>query len=103
VSATSNSRRRPDGQQRGTWRVIRIVSGQIVNIRTAVVYCSVQESEPMSKRGHNEGSIHLRDDGRWVAVVDLGYHEGKRKRKYLYGRTRREVAEKLKIALREQQ
>src|SRR5690242_12543358 len=54
-------------------------------------------------RGHNEGSIHKRKDGYWAAVIDLGVVNGKRKRKYFYGETRKEVAEKLKIALRDQQ
>ncbi|PDW00984.1 tyrosine-type recombinase/integrase [Candidatus Chloroploca asiatica] len=58
----------------------------------------------MSKRrGHGEGSIHQRSDGRWCALVDLGIINGTRKRKYLYGDTRKEVAEKLKVALRDQQ
>ena len=48
------------------------------------------------RRGHGEGSIHQRPDGRWCATIDLGIINGKRKRKYLYGTTRREVAEKLK-------
>ncbi|CCF85557.1 tyrosine-type recombinase/integrase [Nitrolancea hollandica] len=56
-----------------------------------------------SRRGHGEGSIYQRDDGRWCASVNLGYVDGKRKRKDIYGKTRKEVAEKLKIALREQQ
>lgn len=47
------------------------------------------------RRGHGEGSIHRRSDGRWVAVVDVGWQNGKRRRKYVYGRTRREVADKL--------
>src|SRR5438105_8737037 len=51
------------------------------------------------KRGHGEGSIYLRKDGRWTASITT---EG-RKRKYIYGRSRREVQEQLKIALREQQ
>lgn len=57
----------------------------------------------MSRRGHNEGSIYQRADGRWTASVDLGIQNGRRKRKYLYGKTRRDVAELLKIALRDQQ
>lgn len=57
----------------------------------------------MARRGPNEGSIHQRNDGYWAATVDLGFVNGKRKRKYFYGKTRREVAEKLKVALREQQ
>ncbi len=55
------------------------------------------------KRGQNEGSIHKRHDGRWVAVVSLGYRNGNRERKYLYGKTRREVQEKLTKTLRDQQ
>jgi integrase len=57
-----------------------------------------------TRRGHGEGSIYYREsDGKWCSVVDLGYVNGKRKRKVLYGKTRKEVAEKLKIVLREQQ
>jgi len=44
------------------------------------------------KRGQNEGSIVKRADGRWCAVLNLGYMDGKRKRKYYYGKTRAEVA-----------
>ncbi|HVB60105.1 MAG TPA: tyrosine-type recombinase/integrase [Ktedonobacteraceae bacterium] len=51
------------------------------------------------RRGHGEGSIYQRKDGRWVAGITLEYG----KRKYFYGDTRREVQEKLKVALREQQ
>ncbi len=53
----------------------------------------------MARRGHGEGSIYQRKDGRWVASITLE----NRKRKYFYGDTRREVQEQLKIALREQQ
>ena len=57
-----------------------------------------------TRRGHGEGSIYQRkSDGKWVSSVDLGYVDGKRKRKTIYGKTRREVAEKLKVALRDQQ
>ncbi len=56
------------------------------------------------RRGHGEGSIYQREsDGKWCAVVDLGYINGTRKRKVIYGDTRKEVAEKLKVVLREQQ
>ena len=57
----------------------------------------------MSKRGQNEGSIYKRNDRRWVAVVSLGYKGGKRFRKSFYGKTRREVQEKLTAALRSHQ
>lgn len=57
----------------------------------------------MPRRGRNEGSIYRRKDGRWAAVVDLGWENGKRKRKTFYGKTRQDIARKLVAALREQQ
>lgn len=58
----------------------------------------------MNRRGHGEGSIFRRKDGLWCGLVDLGRTAlGKRNRKAFYGKTRREVQEKLKIALRAQQ
>jgi integrase len=53
----------------------------------------------MARRGHAEGSIYLRKDGRWAASISLGG----RKRKTIYGKTRKEVQEQLKAALHEQQ
>ncbi len=53
----------------------------------------------MTRRGHGEGSIYQRSDGRWVASISL---EGG-KRKTFYGKTRKEVQEQLKTALYEQQ
>ena len=54
----------------------------------------------MARRGHGEGSIYQRKDGRWVASITL---EGLgRKRKMFYGKTRKEVQEKLRVALNEQ-
>jgi integrase len=53
----------------------------------------------MAKRGQNEGSIFQRKDGRWVAVVNLGWVAGKRTRKSYYGSTRKEVQEQLTKAL----
>jgi integrase len=55
-----------------------------------------------TRRGHGEGSIHRRRDGRWAATVDLGWVGGKRRRKFLYGTTRREVVEKLADAVQAQ-
>ena len=57
----------------------------------------------MSRRGHGEGSIFERKDGRWVAIVDYGYRNGKRHRKSIYGATRKEVSDELKRTLRGQQ
>jgi integrase len=57
-----------------------------------------------SRRGHGEGSIYQRkSDGRWIAAVDCGVVNGQRKRKTLSGKTRREVAEKLKALVHDQQ
>ncbi len=53
----------------------------------------------MARRGHGEGSIYQRKDGRWAAAITLE----NRKRRTFYGETRREVQEKLKKALHEQQ
>lgn len=54
-------------------------------------------------RGQNEGTIYRRQDGRWTGVVSLGYRNGKRQRKHVYGRIRREVQEKLTQVLRDHQ
>lgn len=52
------------------------------------------------KRGNNEGSIFQRKDGRWTAQAQVGYKEdGSRKFVTYYGKTRQEVAEKLKNTL----
>jgi integrase len=48
----------------------------------------------MGKRSNGEGSVLKRKDGRWCAAYTV---DGKRK--YLYGKTRQEVARKLREAL----
>jgi len=54
----------------------------------------------MAKRGNGEGSIYQRkSDGKWVGSISL--ENGKRKA--IYGKTRKEVQEKMKVTLREQQ
>src|SRR6266567_569746 len=53
----------------------------------------------MAKRGNGEGSIYRRNDGRWVGEMTI---EGRR-RKFVYGKTRKEVQEKLQTALQELQ
>lgn len=58
---------------------------------------------PRQRRGSGEGSIYQRQsDGRWVASVDLGAVGGKRRRKPVYGKTRKDVVEKLKALHRQQ-
>lgn len=54
----------------------------------------------MARRGHGEGSISRRADGRWEAKVSLGYTAGRRLRKAFYGVTRAEVQVKLRAALK---
>jgi integrase len=49
-----------------------------------------------NRRGKGEGAIRKRQDGRWEARVELGWIEGKRKRLSIYGRTRADVAKKLR-------
>jgi len=41
-------------------------------------------------RGHGEGSIYMRKDGRWVAQITLEDHS----RKQFYGKSKKEVQEK---------
>ncbi len=49
-----------------------------------------------TRRANNEGSIFQRKDGRWVGAAAAGYDDdGKLIRKYVYGKTRMEVANKL--------
>ncbi len=54
----------------------------------------------MKRRGHGEGSLYQRDDGSWRAMIDLGWHDGKRVRRSVSGKTRREVVEKLTVIRR---
>ena len=56
----------------------------------------------MSKNGNNEGSITKRKDGRWQGMISCGRKpNGSINRKYFYGKTRKEVADKLHAALHE--
>ena len=56
----------------------------------------------MSRRGKGEGSITKRNDGTWQASIQIGITDsGKPKRKYYYGKTRKEVQEKLSKAVHE--
>ena len=49
------------------------------------------------RRGWGEGAVYRRQrDGLWVGTVELGRdHRGRRRRQAVYGRTKREVLEKL--------
>jgi integrase len=54
----------------------------------------------MTRRGPHEGTIYQRQDGRWAAGVHIGYQDGKRVRKWVIGRSRKEVADKLAVVLK---
>ncbi len=49
-------------------------------------------------RGHGEGSIYQRKDGRWVAEITLEDHS----RKQFYGKSKKEVQEKLRHGIMQQ-
>lgn len=53
----------------------------------------------MGKRGNGEGSISRRQNGGWAAQYVVYTAEGRKKRKTVYGKTRKEVADKLAKAL----
>lgn len=51
------------------------------------------------RRGHGEGSIKQRKDGRWQGSFELDPVNGKRARHYVYAKTRVECAAKLREAM----
>lgn len=55
----------------------------------------------MTRRGKGEGGIRKRPDGRWEGTLQLGWRDGKRQRKFVYGKTRQEVQVKLGKARRQ--
>jgi integrase len=50
----------------------------------------------MSRRSNGEGTIVQRADGRWYGAISLGWKDGRRERKGVYGRTKRDVAKKMR-------
>lgn len=51
----------------------------------------------MAKRSNGEGTLHKRKDGRWEARLMIGYREdGKPNIKAFYGKTQKEVKEKVR-------
>ena len=55
----------------------------------------------MAKKGNNEGSIYKDKRGRWTGSVTLPSADGKVKKKYFYGKTRKEVSDKVNALLTE--
>ena len=53
------------------------------------------ETPKRRRRGHGEGACYKRKDGRWAAVLELGWQGAKRLRQTFYGRTKREALDRL--------
>lgn len=49
----------------------------------------------MTKKANNEGSIYKDKQGRWRGQVTLPSADGKVKKKYFYGKTKKEVIDKV--------
>ncbi len=49
-----------------------------------------------NRRANGEGSVYKTKDGKWVASIDLGWVDGKRKRRTFQTRTQSEALSKLK-------
>lgn len=47
------------------------------------------------RRADGEGTIYQRHDGTWAGAIDLGWVDGKRERKFVYGKTQADVVDKL--------
>jgi len=72
--------------------VLKTVSGCQVFFNQGVVF--------MAKKGQGEGSIAKRSDGTYWARITIGKtKDGKQKRKAFYGKTRKEVSERMTEAL----
>ncbi len=54
------------------------------------------KSKRRARRGRGEGSVYRRPDGRWCAMISVGYGaDGKRKRRTVYGKTKKAVQDEL--------
>lgn len=70
--------------------------------KTATKSAVRRAKQKITRRGRNEGTIYLRSDGRWCAMITLGTDDdGKRIRKSFYGDTRAEVSIKMTSLLGE--
>lgn len=55
----------------------------------------------MTRRGNGDGSIVQRSDGRWSASAWVRLYDGKRKRLFVYGRSRKQAADRLRAVVRQ--
>jgi integrase len=51
------------------------------------------------RRSPGEGSAYRLEDGSWRGFVDLGWQDGRRRRKYVRGKTKTEVQRKIRHLL----
>jgi integrase len=73
-------------------RFVRLVPPKGVP-RREVVIVSRRSSK---RRSRNDGGVRQRKDKRWEGTVELGYRDGKRLRKSVYGRTKQEALDQLR-------
>jgi integrase len=60
------------------------------------------EGRQKPRRGRGEGGVYKRKDGLWAAVVNVGWEDGRRRRKTYYGyRTKAEAQTKVRAAVHE--
>ena len=58
---------------------------------------TIETGPAKRRRGQGEGGLYRREsDGLWVGTVDLGYVDGKRKRRTVYATTQKAAAAKVK-------
>src|SRR4030095_9256888 len=50
------------------------------------------------KRGRGEGSVWERSDGRWTGYVTCAWQDGKQTKKHFYGKSQKEVLDKIAAA-----
>lgn len=55
-----------------------------------------QPEPKQRRRGRGEGGVYQRADGYWVGAVQLGWRDGKRQRRVLYGKTKDEVTREVR-------
>lgn len=55
----------------------------------------------MARRGKGDGSVYRRGDGRWCGKYAVELPTGQRKTRYVYAKTKKEAAAKLRAALAE--
>ena len=60
----------------------------------------MEEIMTAPRRGRGEGGISKGSDGRWMGRLDLGWRDGKRRTKTVYGKTRRAVAARIADEMR---